>query len=56
MEKMISISEASEILGIGIRTLQQWDKDGKLIAYRTLRGHRRYKLSEIEALINNGTR
>ena len=35
MGKMISISEANEILGIDIRTLQRWDKDGKLIAYRT---------------------
>ena len=53
MDKMISISEASEILGIDIRTLQRWDKDGKLKAYRTLGKHRRYKLSEIEALINS---
>ncbi len=52
MEKMISISEASEILGVNIRTLQRWDNDGKLKAYRTLGGHRRYKLSEIESLYN----
>ena len=53
MEKMISISEASKILGINIRTLQRWDKDGKLKASRTLGGHRRYKLSDIESLIND---
>ena len=52
MEKMISISKASKILGVDIRTLQRWDNDGKLIAYRTLGGHRRYKLSEIESLIS----
>ncbi|MDI9475515.1 MAG: MerR family DNA-binding transcriptional regulator [Natronincolaceae bacterium] len=44
MEKMISISKASKILGVDIRTLQRWDNDGKLTAYRTLGGHRRYKL------------
>lgn len=55
MEKMISVSEASKMLGINIRTLQRWDKDGKLIAHRTLGGHRRYKLSEIESLIHNNT-
>jgi len=38
MEKMISISKASKILGVDIRTLQRWDNDGKLIAYRTLGG------------------
>lgn len=53
MEIMISISEASKILGINVRTLQRWDKDDKLKAHRTLGGHRRYKLSEIEALIND---
>ena len=52
MEKMISISKASKILGVDIRTLQRWDNDGKLTAYRTLGGHRRYKLSEIESLIS----
>ena len=52
MEKMISISKASKILGVDIRTLQRWDNDGKLKAYRTLGGHRRYKLSEIESLIS----
>ena len=53
MEKMISISKASKILGVDIRTLQRWDNDGKLKAYRTLGGHRRYKLSEIESLISD---
>ena len=53
MERMISISEASEILGVDIRTLQRWDNDGRLKAYRTLGGHRRYKLSEIESLFTN---
>lgn len=55
MERMISISEASEILGVDIRTLQRWDNDGRLKAYRTLGGHRRYKLSEIESLFTNET-
>ena len=49
---MISISKASKILGVDVRTLQRWDNDGKLTAYRTLGGHRRYKLSEIESLIS----
>ncbi|MGI6426790.1 MAG: MerR family DNA-binding transcriptional regulator [Natronincolaceae bacterium] len=53
MEKMISISKASKILGVDIRTLQRWDNDGKLTAYRTLGGHRRYKLSEVGSLISD---
>ena len=53
MEEMISISKASKILGVDIRTLQRWDNDGKLKAYRTSGGHRRYKLSEIESLISD---
>ncbi|WP_352420473.1 helix-turn-helix domain-containing protein [Proteiniborus sp.] len=41
------------MLGVDIRTLQRWDNDGRLKAYRTLGGHRRYKLSEIESLFTN---
>ena len=34
--------EFSEIAGVSVRTLQRWDKAGKLQALRTQRGHRYY--------------
>jgi len=49
-EKLIGISEAAELLGVNTRTLRRWDIEDKLEAVRTLGGHRRYRLSDIEAL------
>jgi len=49
-EKLIGISETAELLGTNTRTLRRWDAEGKLEAVRTLGGHRRYRLSDIEAL------
>jgi len=53
-EILIDITKASEILGVHKRTLMNWDRSKKLIALRTFGGHRRYKLSQINYLINKG--
>jgi len=29
MEKLYTMKEASEILGVHVRTLQKWDREGK---------------------------
>ncbi|KYH29712.1 chromosome-anchoring protein RacA [Clostridium tepidiprofundi DSM 19306] len=51
MKDMIDISKASQMLGVDTKTLRRWDNEGKLKAYRTLGGHRRYKLLDIEKLL-----
>jgi excisionase family DNA binding protein len=35
------------------KTVTRWAKAGKLTSIRTLGGHRRYKDSEVKALLNN---
>ena len=50
MDKPVSISKASEMLGVSIDTLRQYDEKGVLIAQRTNGKHRRYLLSDIEKL------
>lgn len=50
--KLIDISEASQRLGVTIATLRRWDTSGKLKSVRTFGNHRRYRLEEIEALVN----
>ncbi len=46
---LISIGEASKILGVSIDTLRRWDNAGRLPSVRSgLRGHRFYNLSDIE--------
>lgn len=37
-----SISEFSDLIGMSIRTLERWDKEGDLVAFRTPRGRRYY--------------
>ena len=47
-EKLLTISEASELLGVAKSTLRRWEEEGKLIPdVRTKGGQRRYKLSSI---------
>lgn len=53
MERLISISKAAYLLGVHPDTLRNWDDSGQLRAVRTMGGHRRYKLSEIENIQEN---
>lgn len=43
----ISISEASELLGVSIRTLYRWEEKGKIQPFRTEGGHRRYEVADL---------
>ena len=50
MEKLITVSDAAAQLGVTKKTLQVWDREGKLTALRTAGGHQRYRQSDIEKL------
>lgn len=53
-EKLLGISEASEILGVSIDTLRRWDKSGKLIAIRKDGGvHRYYTKKDLEVFASD---
>ncbi len=45
---LVSIREASQILGVNEATLRQWTDDGKLKAFVTPGGHRRYSKSDLK--------
>ena len=48
-EKLLTIAEAAEILGVSIDTLRRWDKSGKLVAVRKSGGvHRFYREKDLE--------
>lgn len=51
MEEMISIRRAANILGICDQTLRSWEKQGRIAVVRTAGRQRRYKLSDIENLL-----
>lgn len=51
-ESYITTRDAAVMLGVTVRTIQNWVDSGKLFAKITLGGHRRLLLSEVEALMN----
>ncbi len=48
MKKLVSISEAAEVLGVSMTTLRRWEASGKLVAEHTAGGHRRYDLAKLK--------
>lgn len=50
MDKLVNISQASDMLGVSTKIMRQWDNEGKIPAVRTAGNHRRYRISDIEKL------
>ncbi|MBA3944996.1 MAG: helix-turn-helix domain-containing protein [Herpetosiphonaceae bacterium] len=48
----LTLSQASELLGVHPATLRQWSDEGKINLFRTPGGHRRFARSEIERLLH----
>jgi putative resolvase len=48
MDRLVSISDAADVLGVSVTTLRRWEKEGRLKSDRTCAGHRRYDLSKIK--------
>jgi MerR family copper efflux transcriptional regulator len=49
----LSIKDASKMLGVTPLTLRNWDKNGKLKAYRhPMNNYRVYKIEDIERILN----
>jgi predicted site-specific integrase-resolvase len=55
MKQLVSISKASDMLGVCPETLRYWELDGKISPIYTSGGHRRYKVSELEEARNEYT-
>lgn len=49
---LIGIKEAAVILGVTQQTLRNWDKTDKLKPIRTPTNRRKYKIEDIEHIIN----
>ena len=48
MEKIYKPKEFASMLGVAVITLQRWDREGKLIAYRNPKGRRYYTHAQYE--------
>ncbi|MEM3665256.1 MAG: IS607 family transposase [Candidatus Jordarchaeales archaeon] len=51
IERLLTLSEACERLGIHPNTLRKWDRQGKIRVVRTVGGRRRIPESEVERLM-----
>jgi predicted site-specific integrase-resolvase len=54
MKHFVAIGRASKILGVCIKTIRRWNKDGKIHCYRTPGGHRRFAIIELERIMSGG--
>ena len=50
-EILLTPSEVAELFRVDPKTVTRWAKSGKLTSIRTLGAHRRYKESEVKALL-----
>ena len=51
MERLYTLKEAKKLLGITTRTIQRWNKEGKIRVVRTVGGRRRMPESEIKRIL-----
>ena len=54
-EVLLTPAEVASLFRVDPKTVTRWAKAGKLTSIRTLGGHRRYKDSEVKALLNTVT-
>ena len=50
-EVLLTPAEVASLFKVDPKTVTRWAKSGKLTSIRTLGGHRRYKESEVKALL-----
>ncbi|WP_270483374.1 MerR family transcriptional regulator [Gordonia jacobaea] len=53
-EALIPIGDAARRLSVSVATLRRWERDGRIHAVRTPTGHRRFRLAEVESLLQAG--
>jgi excisionase family DNA binding protein len=51
-DAVITTREAADLLGVSLRTIQQWVEQGALQAYRTVGGHRRVVRASVDRLLS----
>ena len=52
-EKLLTPAEVASLFRVDPKTVTRWAKAGRLTSIRTLGGHRRYKESEVKALLKS---
>jgi excisionase family DNA binding protein len=50
-DEFLSIGEVAKAFGVTVATVRNWDRDGRIVSTRTLGGQRRFKRSDVAALL-----
>ena len=48
---LMPIGEVAELFGVTVGTVRRWDKTGRIESLRTPTGHRRFRRTDVEALL-----
>lgn len=51
-DELLPPGEVAKMLGVDPKTLGRWAKLGKIPSIRTIGGHRRYRRSVVDAILN----
>lgn len=47
MSKIYKVSQAAELLGVSVSTMQRWDREGRIKAYRNAANRRYYTQEQL---------
>lgn len=50
-ERIMQPHEVAAVFKVDAKTVTRWEKSGKLVGFRTLGGHRRYRESDVLAAL-----
>lgn len=51
IDRLLTPAEVADLFRVDPKTVTRWAKAGKLSSLRTIGGHRRYRESEVRALL-----
>lgn len=51
-DELMTPAEVAAVFGVQAKTVAAWARAGRLDAVRTLGGHRRYRRTDVEALLS----
>jgi excisionase family DNA binding protein len=54
-DELISPREAAKMLGVSVMAIRSWENDKKIKCVRTLGGHRRYRLGDIQKILEKNS-
>jgi excisionase family DNA binding protein len=55
-EELLTPAEVAKLFRVDPKTVTRWAKSGKLSSIRTLGGHRRYRATEVQNLLEGQRR